>query len=93
MYFVYLQIFPQSWNDKDVYEAYVNLTINEAQTRYPFINWLNFLQSQLGSSVQLNGDDYFIISGEEYFKNLQILFTQTSKRYFENYCLFFKFSW
>lgn len=56
------------------------LTIEQVQQRFPYINWLDFLNGLMPDKVQVTKDEIISISSLEYLRNLEKLLKTTPKR-------------
>ncbi|KAK4879931.1 hypothetical protein RN001_008077 [Aquatica leii] len=68
---------------------YNPMTVNEAQDRFPTINWLELLNSVLAFKDRIiTGEDTIVINVPKYVSHLEKLMLKTSKRVQANHAMF-----
>lgn len=56
------------------------LTIEEVQQKFPYINWLEFINGLMPERAQVTKDDIISITSIEYLRNLEKLLKATPRR-------------
>lgn len=64
---------------------YNPFTINELQTTFPFINWLDYINWHLQELVQINETEVVNVVEKNYLSQLNAILQSTSKRTIANY--------
>uniref|UniRef100_A0A1Y1KTX7 Peptidase M13 N-terminal domain-containing protein n=1 Tax=Photinus pyralis TaxID=7054 RepID=A0A1Y1KTX7_PHOPY len=63
------------------------MTVKELQTRFPYINWEEFLSSVIGPNVKITENDIVDVGMPKYVTNLESLLEKTPKRVVANYAI------
>lgn len=66
-------------------ELYNPLTLNETQNKYPYIKWVDYVNSLLPNNMSVDGNEVVIINSLSYFENFGKLIENTSNRTIANY--------
>lgn len=64
---------------------YNPFTIQQLQTTYPYINWLEFINWNLNSILRVNEREKVSVTDRNYLHNLNGILQSTSKRTIANY--------
>lgn len=72
---------------RDAEKLYNLMKISELQTKYSYVNWLNYFNSILPAESQLNNDDEVIVGALDFFTKLGPLLDKTDKRVLANYAM------
>lgn len=62
-------------------------TIKLLQEKYPYLNWLDFINHFLSSGLKVNENEIVINSVPQFFEQLGTILNTTSKRTMANYLL------
>lgn len=57
------------------------MTIAEVQKEYPYVQWLDYINALLPAELKINEKEVIIISVPSFFKDLEGLLANTSKRW------------
>lgn len=63
------------------------MTFSELKTRYPFIDWLAYLNAKSYSGLVFNESDVVIVQQPTYYDQLESVLNQTDKRTIANYII------
>jgi membrane metallo-endopeptidase-like protein 1 len=63
------------------------MTITELQEKYPYLNWLNYLNSLMPAETKFTTDDIIINGVPTFFEKLGQLLTNTPKNVIQNYLM------
>lgn len=66
-------------------ELYNPMTLNETQAMYPYINWVEYINSLLPPNMTVTKNETVIFNSLSFFKNFGILLETTSNRTIANY--------
>lgn len=69
----------------ELYNPYV---LSDLQAIHPYVNWTNYINSQLPHSVWVNSSERVIVVSSEYLKSLGDLIAQTPDRVVANLMVF-----
>lgn len=64
---------------------YNPMTLMELNKKYPYISWLNYINSFHDPYIKLNNDSVIHVAVPSYFENLDKVLTGTSNRVISNY--------
>ena len=57
------------------------LTVQEIQSRFPYLNWLDYINKLMPRHVQISKDEVLSVTSIEFLTNLERLLKVTPKRY------------
>lgn len=66
-------------------ELYNPMTLNETQHKYPYINWVDYLNGLLPSNITVTVNETVIFNSKPFFNKLGTLLETTSNRTIANY--------
>lgn len=66
-------------------QIYNPMTIQELQTNYPYVNWLEYFNLNLQNLTQIDENEIVIVVDRNYLQRLGGLIESTSKRTIANY--------
>lgn len=64
---------------------YNPFTIDQLQVKYPYLNWLEYIDGLLPPGVDINGNEVLIVDVPDYFTKLGPILWATPKRTIANY--------
>lgn len=64
---------------------YNPFTIDQLQVKFPYLNWLEYIDGLLPPGVDINGSELLIVEVPEYFEKLGPILRATPKRTIANY--------
>lgn len=76
-----------SENRRNATALYNPFTIKELQETYPYLNWLNYMNSLLPNGLEVFENETVINSVPSFFEELESVLNSTSKRAMANYFL------
>lgn len=66
---------------------YNPLTLREVQDKYPYIQWVDYVNALLPSQLSVNEDEIVVILTPSYFERLDKLLKDTTPRVVTNYLM------
>lgn len=66
-------------------ELYNPLTLNEAQAKFPYLNWTEYLNDFLPSNISVSENETVIFNSLGYFEEFELLLQNTTNRTIANY--------
>lgn len=66
-------------------ELYNKLTLKEVQARYPYLNWLKFINQMLPPNITVDENETVIFNSLSYFEKFGEILEETSNRTIANY--------
>ncbi|XP_031626236.1 neprilysin-2-like isoform X2 [Contarinia nasturtii] len=66
-------------------ELYNPLTFKEIQTKYPYLNWVEYINNLFPSHIKVNDNETVILNSLSFFKNFGTLLETTPNRTIANY--------
>lgn len=66
---------------------YNPMTIAELETKYPYIDWLEYLNADLYAGLKFNDSEVVIVQQPTYLDQLESVLNQTDKRTIANYII------
>ena len=70
---------------KNLTLIYNTMTIQELQTNYPYVNWLDYFNSYLQNQTTIDQDEAVIVVDKNYLQRLGSLMASTPNRTIANY--------
>lgn len=64
---------------------YNPFTIDQLQAKYPYLDWLSYIDALLPPGVDINGNELLIVDVPDYFTKLGPILWATPKRTIANY--------
>lgn len=84
-YHFYHQISMTTAKRNDLSQIYNPMTIQELQTNYPYVNWLDFFNSNLQNLTRIDQNETVIVVDRNYLQRLGGLIESTPNRTLANY--------
>lgn len=69
----------------DLYLIYNPLTIQELQTNYPYVNWLEYFNFHLQNLTHIDQNEIVLVVDKNYLQRLGSLLESTPNRTIANY--------
>lgn len=66
---------------------YNPFTLREVQEKYPYIQWVDYINALLPSPLTVDGNEVVVVSTPNYFKNLSSLLMDTPPRVIANHIM------
>lgn len=66
-------------------ELYNPMTLNETQTKFPYLNWVEYINRVFPSNINVNENETVIINSLPFFQKFEALLEITSNRTIANY--------
>lgn len=82
---VIFQIAVPEGERRNLSALYNPFTIDQLQVKYPYLNWLEYIDGLLPPGVDINGNELLIVDVPDYFAQLGPILWATNKRTIANY--------
>lgn len=63
------------------------MKISEVQKKYPYVDWLNYINALLPDTLNITEDEIIVVTVPKFFEDLGPLLKKTSKRAIANYMM------
>ncbi|KAL7037420.1 hypothetical protein ACKWTF_009205 [Chironomus riparius] len=72
---------------RDSNKLYNPMTIKDLKERYPYIDWINYINSKLGEGLTFDENDRVILQAPNYYEQLEAVLNRTEKRIIANHIM------